>query len=119
MVSRSVRGYGFERSSEFTRVSVEATEELTCSCGSEREGDAGSRVEKLLVHVKLDWESGRWPVARGWTEQHGARVEVEPVRISGRLVTYRFRFSSKASAAFDADCASGFFIALNLSEPME
>ena len=119
IVNRSVRGYGFEKTSDFTALHVDAVEQLSCECKGNGGVSGDVWTSKTAIHVKIDWEAGGRPNVRAFTGTGDEATAVKPVMIGGRLATYELSFGGPAPLPHTGRCASGFFLALLLSDPLE
>lgn len=115
IISRSERGYGFERAGAYTKLDFDVVEELRCSCG---QGEKASK-DSSLIRIAIDWKAGERPQVTGRLETGDVTANVEPVTINGRLAVYEFRFARPLPGGGEGECASRFFATLGLSEPIE
>jgi hypothetical protein len=117
VVTRSARGLGFEKAGEFSALDFDVVEELQCSC--EEKGPAAAWKGNELVHVEIDWKAGEKPSVGARLGDGAAARPVEAVTMNGRLAFWEFRFAKPFPSPPGGECASHFFVALNLSQPME
>lgn len=115
IITRNVRGLGFERVAEFQRIDFDVVEELRCRCG---EGDQQRKANHLL-NIRVGWEAGKTPVVSARMLDGGAPEEVRPTTINGRLPSWEFHFVRAAPGRPGAECSSRFFAVLGVDRPLE
>jgi hypothetical protein len=116
VVSRSERGYGFEKAGAFTKLDLDVVEQLQCTCKS---GKGEEQRQDTLIHVDVDWSTGAAPKVTGRTGDGKEATAVQPVTIDGRLAAYEFHFFGPAPKPYDGSCSSRFLALLVLDQPIE
>ena len=119
IVTRSARGLGFEKRTEFTALDFDIAEELRCKCeAAPGKGDKGGE-QNHLINVKLGWKPGAKPEVSARLQKGEAWEEVQPVTINGRLPMWDFRFVRPAPGSGRGECSSRFLVLLGLDQPLE
>lgn len=115
IITRSERGYGFEKQGEFIELNFDIYEELSCSCNDESEKSAA------LVHVKIDWKAGSLPIVAGSISREGKAEEIFPVIINGRVAIYEFSFTIPLPlpSGIEGDCSSKLLAVFSMSNPLK